>query len=85
MKEACIELISFGFNKLKLRRLNVRAYKENVSSNSLIKKFGFNYEGTMIKSYKVKSTGKIHDENFYAMLKEDWVKNKKRLMKEMQK
>src|SRR3989339_782689 len=85
MKEACIEIINFGFSKLKLRRLNVRAYKENIPSNSLIKKLGFNYEGTMIKSYKVKSTGKIHDENFYAMLKEDWVKNKKRLMKEMQK
>src|SRR3989339_182247 len=57
MKEACIEIINFGFNN----------------------------EGTMIKSYKVKSTGKIHDENIYGLLKEDWLKHKNRLLKEMQK
>src|SRR3989339_813748 len=85
MKEACIEIINFGFNKLKLRRLNVKIYVVNIPSNSFIKKLGFNYEGTMIKSYKVKSTGKIHDENIYGLLKEDWLKHKNRLLKEMQK
>ena len=74
MTEALRELIIFYFTKLKLRRINISAFAENKASNKIIIKMGFKYEGTMIKHVKDKATKKIHDHNFYGMLKEDWNK-----------
>ena len=59
-------LLKFAFNKLKLRRLTIPAFVENEGSNGLAKKLGFKYEGTSRKCCRAKSTGKIHDENFYV-------------------
>lgn len=77
--EAAAKIIDFGFNKLKLRRIDVEAYAENTASNALIRKLGFTYEGTLRKAKRAKSDGKIHDGNIYGMMKEEWVKAKKRL------
>ena len=66
------ELIDFAFKKLKLRRLNLPAYVENVASNALAKKLGFKLEGTLRKYHKIKSTGRIHDANIYGLLREEW-------------
>ena len=33
---------------------------------------GFKYEETMKKHVKYKATKKLHDHNFYVMLKENW-------------
>lgn len=76
MGEATKAMIKFGFNTLKLRRLNISAHADNKASNALIKKLGFRYEGTKIKYNKVKSTGKIVDSNEYSMLKSEWRKIK---------
>ena len=69
MTEAAKKIINFGFDRLKLRRINVSVFPKNKGSNTLIKKLGFTYEGMRRKSIKVKSTGKIYDENFYGLLK----------------
>ncbi len=74
MTEALNEMIIFCFNKLKLRRIDIAALKENIPSNNLIKKVGFKYEGLRIKKVRPKSTGKVSDELIYGMLKEDWEK-----------
>ncbi|MDO8459585.1 MAG: GNAT family protein [Nanoarchaeota archaeon] len=74
MSEALEAVINFAFRKLKLRRINVKAFSENKASNSLIKKAGFVYEGTCRKSVKDKALGKIHDNHIYGMLKDDWNK-----------
>jgi len=83
--EAAVAVIDFAFKKLKVNRIELGAYKENVASNSVAKKLGFTYEGTTRQSHKTKATKKIHDLNVYSMLKKEWPKNKKRLEKEMKK
>lgn len=77
--EAAAKIIDFGFNKLKLRRIDVEAYVENAASNALIRKLGFTYEGTLRKAKRSKANGKIHDGNIYGMMKEEWKEAKKRL------
>ena len=74
MYEAASKVLDFAFNKLKLRRINVSAFPENEGSNSLLKKLGFSYEGRRIQKCRAKSTGKIHDENIYGLLKKDYRK-----------
>lgn len=79
MSEATKEVLDFAFNRLKLRRINVSAYIKNKPSNNLIKKMGFKHEGMKRKAVKVKSTGKICDENIYGLLKEGWKKHRRKL------
>lgn len=71
--EAFERVISFGFNTLKLRRINISAYAENKASNGLIKKVGFSYEGQRKKHVRDKATKTLHDHNFYGLLREDYV------------
>jgi [ribosomal protein S5]-alanine N-acetyltransferase len=72
MFEAGTEIIRFAFEDLDLRRIDVGAYTENNASNSLIKKLGFEYEGTRRQYGRTKSTGRIYDTNIYGLLKSDW-------------
>lgn len=72
--EAAKKVLEFAFKKLKLRRMNVSAFKKNKGSNALIKKLGFKFEGMRKKFHKTKATGEIVDANFYGMFKEDWKK-----------
>lgn len=74
MSEAVRKIIYFCFKTLKLRRINVSASPKNKASNSLIKKMGFKYEGRKRKSLRMKSTGKIHDQNIYGLLKSEYQK-----------
>lgn len=76
MNEVAKALIDFAFTKLKLRRLDISAADVNDASNGLIKKLGFVYEGTRRKRLRVKSTGRVYDENLYGMLREEWAKNR---------
>ena len=71
ISEALKTLIGFSFNKLKLRRINIEAFRDNKASNDLIKKIGFIYEGTLRKNDGDKATKKIHDEVKYGMLREE--------------
>ncbi len=72
--QAAKKIIEFGFNELKLRRINIQAYTLNLPSNNLIKKLGFTFEGIERMGHRVKATGKIFDSNRYGMLKEEWLK-----------
>lgn len=81
MTEAKIALNDFAFNKVKLRRLDSPVFKDNVASNATQVKMGYLLEGTMRKAHKSKATGKIHDANIYGLLKEDWKKKRKELIK----
>lgn len=79
MSEALIPIIDLAFKKLKLRRIDISAASINKGSNELIKKFGFIYEGTRRSRTRVRSTGKIYDENIYGMLRDEWPKARKRI------
>lgn len=81
IKETKIAVNNFAFNKLRLRRINSGAYIVNKASNAMLKKIGYKYEGKERKGNRSRATGKIHDENSYGLLKEDWIKAKKRLKK----
>lgn len=79
--EAKIAANEFAFNKLKLRRLYSPVFADNKASNATQKRMGYKLEGRIRKAVKCKSTGKIHDENFYSLLKEDWKKVCPKLIK----
>ncbi len=79
MTEALMEILDFCFGKLKLRKIDISAFKDNNASNALIRKMGFRQEGIRIKHLRVKSTGKLHDEIIYGMFKHEWSRNKMRL------
>lgn len=70
--EALKAIIVFAFTKVKLRRINITVSEKNKSSNKLIKKIGFTYEGTRVKFMKDKITGKIQNDRIYRMLKNEW-------------
>jgi ribosomal-protein-alanine N-acetyltransferase len=72
MSEAIKSVVDFAFDKLKMRRINWYAYVENEASNELAKKMGFVFEGTRRKAARAKATGKVHDDNMYGLLREDW-------------
>ena len=72
--EAKIAVNDFAFNVLKLRRLESRVFTDNIASNAVQKKMGYKLEGVKRKAIKSKTTGKIHNENIYGLLKEDWKK-----------
>jgi len=72
VSEAVREVLDFAFNKLKLRKVELYAFAENKASNALAKKMGFKLEGKIRKKSRDRATGKIHDDNFYGLLREEW-------------
>ncbi len=74
MTEAASALITFGFKKLKLRRIYAPIFKENKASQKLVEKLGFKKEGLLRKHAKSKATGKVHDCYVYGLLKGEWKK-----------
>ena len=83
MTEAKIAINEFAFNKLKIRKLETEAYSDNIASNATQKSVGYKYEGCRIKHSISLSTGKIHDENLYGLLRKDWKKNLPKLKKHL--
>ncbi len=83
--ESKIPVLDFAFNKLKLRKIETGAFAENKASNKMSRKLGFKYEGRKRKTSVCKATGKIHDENHYGLLKEEWKKSRPKLVKELNK
>jgi len=83
--EAKVPVLDFIFNKLKLRKIETDANKENISSNNMSKKLGFKLEGIRRKSIINRATGKIHDSVLYGLLKEEWEKRRPKIIKEINK
>lgn len=68
--KCCIILISLGFQKLGLNRIEIKAAVKNFRSQAIPEKLGFVKEGILRQSELV--NGEFVDLNLYAMLKEDW-------------
>lgn len=81
MTEAKFAVNNFAFDKLKLRRLNSDVYADNKASNATQLKMGYKLEGCLRKNRRCLASGKIHDENIYGLLKEDWEKIRPKLIK----
>ncbi len=74
--EALKEILNFGFEKLKLRRIEAKVFEGNPSSGRLLEKFGFKLEGRHPEAMICKSDGKIKTDLSYGLLKKDWEKLK---------
>ena len=66
--------MDFAFNRLKINRLEMSAFVENVGSNAIAKKLGFKYEGRKREASIPESTKKVHDDNLYSMLRREYRK-----------
>ncbi len=83
MTEAKIAINEFAFNKLKMRKMETEAFTDNKASNVTQKAVGYKLEGCRKKHHFSKATGKLHDENIYGLMKEDWKKNLPKLKKHL--
>ena len=74
MTEVLRAMLNFAFDKLKLRRIEIPTFVENLASTSLARKLGAKPEGIKRQAVKSLSTGKIHDTNIQGLLKKDYKK-----------
>jgi len=75
VSEAVECVIDFAFNSLKVNRLEMSIFAKNEASNALAKKLGFKYEGTKREASMPESTGELHDDHFYSLLRKEYLKN----------
>ena len=70
MTEALKEILEFGFEKMLLNRIEARCYVNNKSSERILMKCGFQFEGIMRESLFAK--GEFQDLKLYSILKSDF-------------
>ena len=70
MTEAASAVVNFGFEKLGLYRIELRAAPENIASVRVAEKLGFSREGTLRKSGRGAS-GDRHDHYIFGLLESD--------------
>ncbi len=75
MTEAYEEVIKFGFERMKLNRIEATCKLANTASEKVMLKCGMTYEGIMKK--KLYAKGEFHDLKLYSLLKSDWEKSHK--------
>ena len=66
MIEVIPSIIKYAFNQLKLHRIEATVETGNLSSNNLLRKLGFEYEGTL-KECELKNE-KFIDLEYYALI-----------------
>jgi ribosomal-protein-alanine N-acetyltransferase len=71
--EALTRLLEFGFNNLKLHRIEAGCAVENIASGKVLEKVGMTQEGMKRKNLPIR--GKWKDNYFYAILEEDFKSN----------
>ena len=73
MTEATQEIVNFGFEVLKLHKIIIKAYTENIGSIKVATKCGFKHEGKIKEVYFIH--GKYHDLSIFGLTETDY-KNK---------
>ena len=68
MTEASRQLISFGFEKMKLVRIQAVCFSDNIGSARVMEKSGLTYEGTLRKSMFIKDEHR--DLKIYSIIRE---------------
>ncbi|MHA2366024.1 MAG: GNAT family N-acetyltransferase [Candidatus Hodarchaeales archaeon] len=74
MTEALEALIQYGFEEMKLNRIEAFTNSENVMSERLLERFSFVKEGILRK--KIFHKGKYQDELIYSLIIDDWKEDK---------
>lgn len=70
--KATKDLLDYAFNNLNLNRIYLDVLKDNVRANKFYVKCGFRLEGTFRQAIYIK--GALYDLNWYAMLKDDYMR-----------
>lgn len=70
VSEAARELIRYGFETLRLRRIFAGCFKRNPASVRVMEKAGMTYEGTL-RQHMLK-WGEPQDVVFYGIVRDDW-------------
>lgn len=66
-KEAVEKVISYGFQEMDLVRIGAIVFTENLSSNKLLEKLGFEKEG-VLRNY-MHQNNQAYDTNIYSVIK----------------
>jgi ribosomal-protein-alanine N-acetyltransferase len=72
MKEAANEILHYGFTSFGLHRIFAMVETPNTSSNQLLLKLGFTFEGCQREAEW--KNGKFIDLNWYGLLKQEFIK-----------
>jgi putative acetyltransferase len=67
MSEAANAVVRYGFAELKLDLISAYCYPHNERSKRVLKKLGFDYEGTLRKCEKLYN-GKVYDNDCYVLV-----------------
>ena len=70
MTEALKPIIEYGFETMKLNRIEACIYKDNEASLSLIRNLGFTYEGNLRQHYC--SQGEFSDSMLFSLLAREY-------------
>ena len=68
--KSCIKLISYGFEKLQLKRIEITAAVENTRSQAIPQKLHFKKEGILRSAELINN--RFHDLVMFSILKEEW-------------
>lgn len=71
MTEAAKRMVQYAFESLKLDVLMIRTGDANLRSQRVIEKCGFQYEGTLRRTYRIYD-GSIREVRCYSILKEEY-------------
>jgi len=69
--KSCEALIEYGFNQINLHRIEISCAEGNSKSRAIPERLGFTKEGVFKESELIRG-GKLVDNHFYALLKQDW-------------
>ena len=69
MTEALRQVVAFGFERLRLNRIEAQHEVDNPASGRVMAHVGMQYEGTLRK--RIKNKGRYVDVALYAILRED--------------
>lgn len=72
--EAVKAVIKFGFDKVKVNRIEAHCDEKNISSSRVLEKCGMKYEGTLRKKVMIKN--RFVNMKFYSILLEDYINDK---------
>ena len=71
-------MLNFGFNVLRLNRIQLRADERNIRSRKAILKIGATFE-TVLRNFKQRRDGSIGNTYLYSIISSEWERVEKKL------
>jgi ribosomal-protein-alanine N-acetyltransferase len=70
MTEVLPPVLTYGFNQLRLHRIEACPFSNNEPSKNMLLKLGFRYEGNLRQRHRFR--GRYLDQLYYAVLRDEW-------------